>query len=99
MNREQHLLILLMEECAEVSQRASKALRFGLHEIQKGQDQTNAQRLLNEMIDVSAVSLELVHISAIKNVPLVEWQELVKQKQQRIHEFMKYSHDLGILEG
>jgi len=30
---QEHLLIILAEECSEVAQRASKALRFGLREI------------------------------------------------------------------
>lgn len=30
------LLVLLAEECVEVAQRATKAIRFGLGEIQEG---------------------------------------------------------------
>jgi hypothetical protein len=37
MTREQHLLTILAEECGEVVQRASKAIRFGLDESQPGQ--------------------------------------------------------------
>jgi hypothetical protein len=34
MNPTEHLLSCLAEECAEVAQRASKSLRFGLSEVQ-----------------------------------------------------------------
>jgi len=34
---EREVLTILMEECAEVIQRASKALRFGLDEVQPEQ--------------------------------------------------------------
>ena len=38
MTESENLLIILMEECDELSQRVSKALRFTLDEKQIGQD-------------------------------------------------------------
>ncbi len=55
MTRQEHLLVILMEECAEVAQRASKALRFGLTEIQPGQALTNAQRIEYELGDLYTI--------------------------------------------
>ncbi len=52
MNLEQYLLVSLAEECAEVAQRATKALRFGLGERQPGQSMTNAVRLVDELDDL-----------------------------------------------
>lgn len=46
------LLCRLVEECAEVQQRATKAMRFGISEKQPGQDFTNAERLAAEIGDV-----------------------------------------------
>jgi hypothetical protein len=37
MTRDEHLMTIAMEECAEVAQRVSKAVRFGMEEIQPGQ--------------------------------------------------------------
>jgi hypothetical protein len=54
---ERELLTILIEECSEVQQRATKMLRFGRDEIQPGQMLTNSERLsleigdLMEMID------------------------------------------------
>lgn len=45
MKRHEHLLSILAEECCEVGQRVSKALRFGLDEVQPGQDLSNAERI------------------------------------------------------
>lgn len=59
MNRQEHLLTILAEECAEVAQRATKALRFGLDEVQPGQDLTNAERIVVELTDLFAVVLML----------------------------------------
>ena len=55
MNHTEHLLTCLAEESAEVAQRATKALRFGLREVQSGQFLTNAQRLKLELLDLYAV--------------------------------------------
>lgn len=55
MNRKEHLLTILAEECNEVAQRTSKALRFSLEEIQPGQNMTNADRILQELYDLLAM--------------------------------------------
>jgi hypothetical protein len=49
---DRELLTILIEECAEVQKRATKALRFGLEEIQPGQNFDNIQRLSMEIGDV-----------------------------------------------
>lgn len=49
------ILALIIEECAEVQQRATKMLRFGVAEVQPGQEYTNAQRLSHELGDLMAV--------------------------------------------
>lgn len=46
--KEREMLTILMEECAEVIQRASKLLRFGRDEKQEGQKLTNSARLSRE---------------------------------------------------
>lgn len=56
MNRTEHLLTCLGEECAEVSQRVSKALRFGLDEVQPGQPLRNRDRIVEELRDLFAVA-------------------------------------------
>lgn len=53
---ERELLNILIEEAAEVIQRATKALRFGLQEIQPGQELTNAVRLAHEVGDFVEIS-------------------------------------------
>ncbi len=53
--REREILALLIEECAEVQQRATKALRFGLDETQPGQPHSNSTRLAHEVGDLEEV--------------------------------------------
>lgn len=53
--REREILNIIIEECAEVQHRACKALRFGLSEVQPGQDLTNAERLSDEIGDLFGI--------------------------------------------
>jgi hypothetical protein len=52
MNSDQYHLCKIAEECAEVSQRALKAMQFGLDEFQPGQDKDNLERLVEEFEDL-----------------------------------------------
>lgn len=49
------ILDILIEECAEVIQRATKMKRFGVMEIQPDQPLTNAERLSQEVGDLFAI--------------------------------------------
>ncbi len=52
---ENELLTILIEECAEVIQRATKMQRFGVMEVQTGQPLTNRDRLSDEIGDLVAL--------------------------------------------
>jgi flagellar biosynthesis/type III secretory pathway chaperone len=84
---ESELLIILMEECAEVQQRASKALRFGLDEIQDGQAYDNVQRLSFEVGDLIAVitscnELNLINDDIVRDQHSTKLAKLEKYMQQ-----------------
>jgi hypothetical protein len=92
MNRNEHLLTCLAEECSEVAQRVSKALRFGLKEIQPGQGGNNADRIADELGDLLAVAGILVDEGLIPD-PVVEQHE----KLAKIERFMAISREQGVL--
>jgi len=52
MNRSDHLLTILIEECAEVAQAASKALRFGAKNVGPKSTLTNAEIIVHEFNDL-----------------------------------------------
>lgn len=52
---EREVLTIIIEEAAEVQQRATKMLRFGVKEVQPGQPYTNSERLADEVGDLSAI--------------------------------------------
>lgn len=93
MTRTEHLLTILAEECAEVAQRASKALRFGLLEVQPGQEQTNTQRLEGEMCDLIAVWNLLRDMGLVKPI---EYFTFVG-KAAKVEKFLAYSKKCGTL--
>lgn len=96
MNRSEHLLSCLAEECAEVAQRVSKALRFGLAEIQPGQPLTNGQRINEELRDLFSVVIKLDAEGILPN-ELPSPAE-ARAKTEKIERFMVYAGEQGALQ-
>lgn len=94
MNRQEHLLTILAEECAEVAQRASKALRFGLGEVQPGQDLTNAERVVGELTDLLSVVFMLEDEGLLV---LKDRQGADAAKRAKVEKFLQLSEQLGTL--
>lgn len=83
---ERELLTILIEEASEIQQRATKALRFGLDEIQPGQPLNNAQRLDYEIGDFVAVlrrlqAIEVSNSFAIETAAQAKDPKLAKYMQ------------------
>lgn len=95
MTFEENLLVILMEECAETSQRASKAIRFTLPEVQPDQELTNAERIVYEFNDILAVMELLFESGAINKV--VD-QGAIDIKKAKIKKYLEYSQSLGTVE-
>lgn len=88
MTEKEYLLTCLIEECAEVQQRATKALRFGLREIQPEQELTNQHRLVDELDDLEGV-LDMLRMKGV--VPMRPDGLAVRAKIEKIEKFMRYS--------
>lgn len=88
MNETEYLLTVLSEECAEVAQRACKAARFGLREIQPGQPEDNTRRLERELADLMAVA---------KLLGLRVREKDKAAKRKKLKKFMDYSRKIGAL--
>lgn len=93
MTETEHLLTVVAEECAEVAQRVSKALRFGLHEIQPGHQFQNGERIMHEVDDLIGAISEC-QIRGI--LPNNFWPGSIR-KREKIHEFLAYSRKVGTL--
>lgn len=97
MSRSEHLLSCLAEECCEVGQRVSKALRFGLHEIQQGQPLNNAHRIIDELNDLLSVVAILIEECILPDFPEEGGQNLIDAKRAKIERFMAISRETGAL--
>lgn len=96
MTRLDHLLWILAEECDEVGQRASKAARFGLDEIQPGQELNNAERIMTEYADILGAVELLLAEGAIEYPP--NFEEMVTAKKDRIEKYLGRSKLCGRLD-
>lgn len=83
-----------MEECAEVTQRASKALRFGLQEIEPGQEFTNAERIVYEFNDLIAAMELLIEDGAISDIDIYNRIAIVAKKE-KVKKYLAYSIEQG----
>lgn len=91
MNDRQYLLVKLIEECAEVQQRATKSLTFGIYESQsqgpssnktpESLSDSNNGRLAQEFADLIAVSETLdEHLAMLLSVSDTRAKDLKKEK-------------------
>jgi NTP pyrophosphatase (non-canonical NTP hydrolase) len=97
LNNTEHLLTILAEECAEISEqcskvavRVSKALRFGLSEVQPNQLLTNAERISAELADLLAL------VEVLESSGVISRAE-VDRKKWKVKHFMAYAEECGAL--
>jgi len=95
MTREEHLLVILAEECNEVAQRVSKILRFGLVDpegTEPNQPYTNKDRLILEINDLLAI-LEMVF-----GEQDYDYQMLKEDKKRKVEKYLELSKKIGTLD-
>ena len=97
MNVHEHILTVLMEECAEVTKECSKALRFGLDDKltlnpygpRGTEGLTNREKLADELNDLIGVT----HMLIMEGILPTDWQDAGKQqaKGEKVRKFMDYA--------
>ena len=95
MNLKEHLLTVLCEECAEVQQAASKALRFGAQDSRPGTDSTNAKDIEKEFIEAMAVRDMLRELGVI-NQPSNS-KQIYDDKRKRVEKYLELARKNGTL--
>ena len=99
MKKAEHLLICLTEECAELQQAISKALRFGLDDGNPNGTTTNAQDIIRECLDVTALIELITDDEAIVESPSTEEAfKAIKEKKEKVKKYMDYAIKRGTLE-
>lgn len=95
MNRNEHLLQCLTEECIEIAYDVSKALRFGLDDVKPGGRETNREKIENEIADLLGVVEMLVDEGIISDPR--EQTNAIQDKKQRLRHYMHYARQKGAL--
>lgn len=92
MNRLEHLLVIFSEECAEVAQETSKALRFGVDE-QRDLPTSNLDRIQKEFNQLLAMR------EMLKNEGVVIESDLIVQREkiEKVEKYLLYSEECGTL--
>ena len=103
MTREEHLLTIAMEECNEVAQRISKALRFGMEQVQQDADdapEQNPQKLTNK----ERIYLEYYHLRAVLGMCGIDAWDMSgaasvheRQKVEKVERYLLRSQKHGTL--
>jgi hypothetical protein len=92
MNIKEHLFLLLSEEASEVSQAASKCIRFTpSHELNGLSNSANLEIEYNDLLAV--IDLLEDHGVFLRRV-----NHLVEAKKKRLAKFFKISEEFGTLE-
>lgn len=81
------ILLILQEECAEVTQAISKCFRFGPDQIKPGKADTNIQMLQEELGDL----LAMIDLLVGKNIG-VDWTGLNKAKSEKFLKLKTWSN-------
>lgn len=95
MKRAEHLLIILAEECGEVAQEASKALRFGPEEICPVKGISNAARIVDEFNDLIAM-MEMLRAEGVIPTEFIV-SDKIAAKKKKVEEMLEYSKKCGTL--
>lgn len=93
MNRTEHLLVILMEECSEVQKNASKALRFGLDDHAPDSHKNNAEMLTREIGDLYA-AIQMLFDNGLIEPP---FNEHINLKKIKVEKYLEYSKQQGTL--
>lgn len=92
MNKTEHLLTCLIEECSEIQHAASKALRFGLLDGEPNGSTTNKEDIEAELSDLLSVVKMLQKDDVLGNI------EPRYEKERKIEKFMEYAWNRGRLD-
>lgn len=95
MNKKEHLLTTLAEECAEVQQAVSKALRFGAKDSRPGAESTNAQDIEKEFIEAMAVRDMLRELGVITQP--CNSKQIYDDKRARVEKYLNLAKENGTL--
>jgi NTP pyrophosphatase (non-canonical NTP hydrolase) len=85
-SKENEILLITQEECAEVTQAISKCYRFGLDNVKPGKPATNRQHLAEELGDLLAM------ISLCHDFGIVSFEDIMIAKDNKLTKLRQWSN-------
>lgn len=97
MNKKEHLMVVAMEECAEIQQAIAKSLRFGLQDHRpETPTMTNEQEILTEYYQLMAV-MEMLQEESLHLPDAEVIQQIKQQKKAKVLKYMAYAKEQGCI--
>lgn len=99
MRKNEYLALVAMEECAEIQQALSKALRFGFDDHHPSRaDETNEEQLLTEFYQLTAMIEEMQNRGIIAGFAQEKIEQVKQNKIEKVYKYMEYSKANGLIE-
>lgn len=99
MRRNEYLALVAMEECAEIQQALSKAIRFGFDDHHPSRaDEMNEEQLLTEFYQLTAMIEEMQNKGIIAGFAQDKIEKVKQNKIEKVYKYMEYSKANGLLE-
>jgi len=96
MNRKEHLLLILAEECAELQQAVSKAMRFGLDD-RYNKVESNREEIVREYLHVLAAVTMLIEAGHLPRNTHEFHRKVMDEKIANVERFLEYAEQKGTL--
>ena len=96
MNTNEYLMTQAASECNEVAHRISKALQFGINEVEPGQALTNAERIVAEFADLCGV-MSMLEDRGLLSIDDASMAQAMLAKRAKVLRYMEYAKQQGTL--
>ena len=99
MNYNENLLVVAQEECAEIQQEISKALRFGLDNYHPAvPTMSNAHRILTQYYQLQEVMEMLISGGVLPELSYTAIEAIKHDKKCNVEKYARLSQSLGRIE-
>lgn len=99
MKKNEYLALVAMEECAEIQQALSKAIRFGFDDHHPSRtDETNEEQMLTEFYQLTAMIEELQKQGIIEGFTQEKIDQVKQDKIEKVYKYMEYSKGKGLMD-